>query len=193
MRMEDLIDAIKKHGDLDDETIIDAGSNGADSGWGGFTYTGDCEEFYEENKALIWEMLQIGAEEFGCKSAVEFVGQFRRADMADDESGFKNLCAWYALEEGGRWLADNIERLKEEATDEFRDDYEMFKEDAKQDARRKELTGWTGGAARSYVEETERYSVKENRPCDFDRVNWDEIAEEWEDDYEEEEEEEDED
>jgi hypothetical protein len=97
---------IKDHCELEDDAIIDAGRHGADAGWGGFSYTKDCCEFYEANKEEIWELLREAADGQGLKP-LELVAQFGRSDMADDPDGLENLLAWFALEEVGRWLEDN--------------------------------------------------------------------------------------
>jgi len=115
---ETLYAAIKAHCSLDDEEIVSAGQHGADTGWGGFTYTADCCEFYAANKAAIWELAQEMADDFGYKSVPELVATFNRADMADTPDGFENLLAWFALEEVGRWLADNPQTEDEEEDEE---------------------------------------------------------------------------
>ena len=107
--MRKLVDAIKAHGGLEDAEIIDAGNHGADAGWGGFTYTTDCVDFYDANEEAIWELLRESADDMGVKP-LELVASFGRADMAEDASGFKNLLAWFALEEAGRWLESQAER-----------------------------------------------------------------------------------
>ena len=113
MDMRKLVEAVRAHGGLENAEIIDAGNHGADAGWGGFTYTSDCVEFYAANEEAIWELLRESADDMGVKP-LELVASFRRADMADDPSGFKNLLAWFALEEAGRWLESQAEREGEE-------------------------------------------------------------------------------
>ena len=105
----ELLKAIRDHAGLELATIRDAGTHGADSGFGGFTYYGDTSEFYEANHALLWQLLSEDAEEFGYDSVPAFVASFNRADMADDETGFECLVSWYALETAGRWLTDRQE------------------------------------------------------------------------------------
>ena len=60
---KDLVKAVKKHGGLDDQELMDAAEHGADSGWGGFTYYKDTTEFYDKNEELIWELLEGQADE----------------------------------------------------------------------------------------------------------------------------------
>jgi hypothetical protein len=99
--------AIKNHSELEDYSIIEAGQHGADAGWNGFIYTKECIEFYEQNESDIWELLREESESMGYKNPQEMISGFRRQDMLDDPDQFKNLLAWFALEEIGRWLEDD--------------------------------------------------------------------------------------
>ena len=101
-----LLRAIREHGSLELQDIIDAGEHGADAGWSGFTYYGDTTDFYRANEGLLWELLAADADAFGYASVPAFVGSFVRADIADDRTGFECLVSWYALETAGRWLGD---------------------------------------------------------------------------------------
>lgn len=105
--MQELIDAIKKHSGLDDEHII-AASQHADTGWSGLTYRKDCCEFFDANSKAIWDMVVDMAERVGGKP-LELVARFGRSDMADTWDGLRNLLAWFALEEAGRWLESQVE------------------------------------------------------------------------------------
>jgi hypothetical protein len=105
----DLIRAIREHSDLELAAIRDAGTGGADMGFGGFTYTSEAAEFTEANSNLIDELLQYDAEEFGYEDVASFVGTFNRSDMTDTLEGYKCLLAWYALETAGHWLNDRRE------------------------------------------------------------------------------------
>jgi len=104
-----LIRAIREHAGLELSTIRDAGNYGADAGFGGFTYYGDTSDFVAANRSLVWEILSGDADDFGFDSVPAFVASFNRADIADDETGFDCLIAWYALETAGRWLNDRKE------------------------------------------------------------------------------------
>lgn len=95
--------AIRRHAELDDAQIIEAGRYGADAGWPGFTYTRDCAEFYQTNKTNIWNLLNETADDLG-EPVLKMIAGFNRADMAYSDDGFENLLAWFALEEVGRWL-----------------------------------------------------------------------------------------
>jgi hypothetical protein len=102
----ELIRAIRDHSSLELSSIRDAGTYGADSGFGGFTYTADGAEFTEKNAALIDELLQVDADSMGYDDVSAFVASFNRSDMADTLDGYKCLVAWYALETAGHWLND---------------------------------------------------------------------------------------
>jgi hypothetical protein len=100
-----LYKAIKQHSGLEYESMIDAGNYGASGGFGGFVYYTDTCEFYDNNRGIIWELLEQDAEEYGFDNVIAFVGSFNGANDVHDEATFKNLCAWYVLETIGRWIA----------------------------------------------------------------------------------------
>lgn len=105
----DLLRAIRKHSGLELASIRDAASYGADSGFGGFTYTSDGADFTDANARLLDEILQLDADDFGYDNVSAFVASFSRADMTDTLDGYKCLISWYALETVGRWLNDRRE------------------------------------------------------------------------------------
>lgn len=106
----EMVEEIKNRLSYDDEPSVakDVAEYGADAGFGGFTQTTDCVEFYEQFEEEIWEMLRESADNLG-ESVPGMIANFGRADMADDADGFKNLLAWFALEEVCRELAENPE------------------------------------------------------------------------------------
>ena len=104
MSYETLYKAIKRHSGMDKEQIIEAGEHGADAGWPGFTYYTDTVKFYDKYHDQIWELAIEEAGEFGNKNVFEMCAGFKVADSVDDVDSMKNLMAWYALEEVGRWL-----------------------------------------------------------------------------------------
>lgn len=102
-----MLEAVKKHSEMEEDAIQEAGEHGADCGWPGFTYTSDCVEFYDKHEDAIMDMVLEDAKEFGYKDVASFVASFARTDMLDTGAeGFKNLLAWYVLETVGRALAD---------------------------------------------------------------------------------------
>lgn len=108
---ERMVEDIKERIGADEEPgyIKEVAEHGADAGWGGFTYTSECVEFYQKHKDVIWEMLRDDADSMGYSNPMEMVASFNRSDMAQSEDGLKNLLAWYALEMVCRRLADQIE------------------------------------------------------------------------------------
>lgn len=105
----ELLRAIRDHSGLDLASIREAGEHGADAGWVGFTYTSDGAEFFRANRETIWSMLEDDANAMGCENVCAFVASFTRADMTNTPDGFECLCAWYALEEVGRYMIDRHE------------------------------------------------------------------------------------
>lgn len=108
MDMPQRILAIRKHSGMTPRQIVQAGEHGADTGWPGFTYTADCCEFFDAHAEDIWEQLDNMAENLGSKNVAELIAGFGRTDMAYCWDGFRNLLAWFALEEAGHWLANII-------------------------------------------------------------------------------------
>ncbi len=117
MSYEAMVKDIKERLGADEEpsVIEDVANHGADAGFGGFTYTADCVEFYDTHERVIMEMVADEAEDFGYPNVPAFVASFARADMADSLDGYKNLLAWYALEKVCRRLADEGEAETAEA------------------------------------------------------------------------------
>jgi hypothetical protein len=106
----ELLRAIREHSGMEMSSIEEAGMHGADAGWPGFTYTNDGADFYRANQRTITELLAEDADDFGYENVAAFVASFTRADMTDVEDGYECLCAWYALETVGRYMADRKER-----------------------------------------------------------------------------------
>jgi hypothetical protein len=88
------------------EEAQDIAEHGADCGFPYITYTSDTVDIYNKFESEIWEELSQDAEEFGHKSVAEFVGTFRRNDMANDPDQFKNLLVWYMCEKVAHELSE---------------------------------------------------------------------------------------
>jgi hypothetical protein len=114
MDMKDLVRAIKKHSGMDNEQIAEAGEQGAEGGYPGFSYYRDTADFYDENAELIWELLNDEADDLGEKHALAMIANFREARSVVDDDSFKNLMSFFALEEAGRWLGEQRDFEKEE-------------------------------------------------------------------------------
>ena len=105
-RIVRLTRAIREHGGLEMSSIRDAGTYGADGGFGGFTYTTDAAEFYRDNADDIDALLQDDADSMGYENVAQLVATFGRADMTDTRDGHDCLLAWYALETVGHFWND---------------------------------------------------------------------------------------
>jgi hypothetical protein len=103
---EQLAEAIREHSSMDNDQIREAGKYSADAGWPGFTYTVDGADFYRANAEHIDELLADMADSMGLDNVAALIATFTRADMADTRDSRDCLLAWFALEEVGRWLAD---------------------------------------------------------------------------------------
>lgn len=108
-------------GDDDARQIaIDAGNNGANAGWSGFTYYSDTCAFASQHRTAIAACVSEMAEEMG-EGVIEFVRGFNCLDDEtpdqaiaaalwgtcgddDDVMQVENALAWFALEEVGRAL-----------------------------------------------------------------------------------------
>ena len=99
-----LLKAIKKHSNMEEDEIMQAGQHGADAGWPGFTYYTDTVKFYDKNADDIWELANLMADDLGEKSTLEMIGKFNGAKNVSSDDTFKNLMSWFALEEIGHWL-----------------------------------------------------------------------------------------
>lgn len=101
---ERLLAAIREHSGMDDAQIIEAGQHGADTGWPEFCYYADTDRFYQANEEAIYELLNEECEAMGHSNVEQMISQFQRADMLSSAAGRRQLLAWFALEEIGRWL-----------------------------------------------------------------------------------------
>lgn len=91
------------------DSLGDIASHGADSGWGGLTYTRDCVELFDQYGSEIWELAVQQAEDMGCKNVADMIAGFTRADMLGDLDTFKNLMVWFAAEEYARQITESTE------------------------------------------------------------------------------------
>ena len=104
--MDDLVKAVRAHHNFDDEQMREIAEHGADTGWPGFTMTSECCEFFDKHALPLWEMLQQQAEDMGEGNVCEHVAKFKRSDMIEHWDMFRNLLAWWALEEAARYVTD---------------------------------------------------------------------------------------
>lgn len=102
--VQKMIRAIRRQ--LSISALVDVRDHGADSGFSGFIYTAECVRFYNRHEDAIWQLLRSNADDMGYDSATALIATFKRKDMLDDPDQFKNLLAWFALEEVARGLTD---------------------------------------------------------------------------------------
>ena len=73
-------------------------------------YYSDTVKFYDEFEGEIWDMLHEENENFGSNNILETIGKFNGAKNVFSLKQFKNLLAWYAVEETCRKLLDEQEK-----------------------------------------------------------------------------------
>ena len=73
-------------------------------------YYSDTVKFYDEFEDEIWDMLHEDTENFGNDNILQTIGQFNGAKNVGSLDQFKNLLAWYAVEETCRKLLDEKEQ-----------------------------------------------------------------------------------
>jgi hypothetical protein len=73
-------------------------------------YYSDTVKFYDQFEDEIWDMLHEEHENFGSNNILETIGQFNGAKNVGSLDQFKNLLAWYAVEETCRKLLDEKEQ-----------------------------------------------------------------------------------
>lgn len=97
-----MINAIKRR--LDAATRRDVVRHGASAGFSGFTYYTDTTKFYNKHETAIWELLEEQYEDYGHDNPMQMIAAFNGAKQVTDLTTFKNLLAWFALEEVCRQL-----------------------------------------------------------------------------------------
>lgn len=115
--MKDLLKAVREHSGMDDDNLRDVANHGASGGFPGFMYYKDTMEFYDKNEDAIWELLEENADSLGEKNPLALIATFQGAKDVHDDASFKNLLAWFALEEAARYLEDNPSERQRSWTD----------------------------------------------------------------------------
>jgi len=85
------------YGENLNEYTHDLATHGAVGGFPGITYYEDTTRIYDAFQSDIWKMLAEDAEGMD-QNVPEFIGNMYGAEHADDETHFKNLLVWYAVE-----------------------------------------------------------------------------------------------
>jgi hypothetical protein len=73
-------------------------------------YYADTTAFYNKFEEEIWEMLFHDHQEFGFNSIPEYIASFNGSKDVGSIDQFKNLLAWYAVEDVARRLLDEKEQ-----------------------------------------------------------------------------------
>ena len=73
-------------------------------------YYGDTSKFYDQFEDEIWEMLEEDTSSFGNQNIFETISQFNGAKNVGSLTQFKNLLAWYSVEETCRKIVDEREQ-----------------------------------------------------------------------------------
>lgn len=100
MEKSKLLKAVIEHSGMSLQEI--AGIMSAADGYCGFTYYNQTNEFYDKYSDLIWEKLYELADDMGEENLLKVISGFGIANQVDDDKTFKNLLAWFALEESAR-------------------------------------------------------------------------------------------
>ena len=62
-------------------------------------YYSDTVKFYDEHEEEIWELLEEHSENYGFDNVLQFIGSFTGSKNVGDMAQFKNLLAWWSVEE----------------------------------------------------------------------------------------------
>ena len=62
-------------------------------------YYSDTVKFYDEHEEEIWELLDDHSQNYGSDNVLQFIGGFNGAKNIGSLALFKNLLAWWSVEE----------------------------------------------------------------------------------------------
>jgi hypothetical protein len=97
-----------KDGSINLEEVVKHGCvNGCVSS---LIYYEDTVKFHDKFEDEIWEMLYNEYEEFGFKSILEYIASFNGSKNVGSLEQFKNLLAWYSVENVARQILDEQEQ-----------------------------------------------------------------------------------
>jgi len=97
-----------KDGSINLEEVVKHGCvNGCVSS---LIYYEDTVKFHDKFEEEIWEMLYDEHEDFGFKSITEYIASFNGSKEVCSIDQFKNLLAWYAVENVARQILDEKEQ-----------------------------------------------------------------------------------
>jgi hypothetical protein len=75
-------------------------------------YYTDTIKFHDKFENEIWEMLYNEYQDFGYKNIPEYIASFNGSKDIGSIDQFKNLLAWYAVENVARQILDEEENKK---------------------------------------------------------------------------------
>jgi hypothetical protein len=97
-----------KDGSINLEEVVKYGCvNGCVSS---LIYYADTVKFHDKFEEEIWEMLYDEYQEFGFNSIPEYIASFNGSKEVGSLMQFKNLLAWYAVENVSRQILDEKEQ-----------------------------------------------------------------------------------
>ena len=73
-------------------------------------YYSDTVKFYDKFEDEIWDMLEEDTNQFGNDNILQTISQFNGAKNVGGLDQFKNLLAWYSVEETCRKILDEKEK-----------------------------------------------------------------------------------
>jgi hypothetical protein len=99
-----------KDGSINLEEVVKHGCvNGCVSS---LIYYTDTIKFHDKFENEIWEMLYNEYQDFGYKNIPEYIASFNGSKDIGSIDQFKNLLAWYAVENVARQILDEEENRK---------------------------------------------------------------------------------
>ncbi|MCE3238709.1 MAG: hypothetical protein K0R24_1690 [Gammaproteobacteria bacterium] len=87
------------------DEIKDIVNHGISGGFSGMTYYKETVAFHDKHEEEIWERLNDNADSQGC-TALELLSHFNGQKQVTSMDAFKNMLAWYAVEEACREIID---------------------------------------------------------------------------------------
>lgn len=101
-----VLSELKDHQDYEDRPcgwLKEIVQHGCQSGIvGALIYYHDTVAFYDKHEKEIWDRLENEYQEFGFKTPLEMVASFNGGERIGGQTQFKNLLAWWIVEETAR-------------------------------------------------------------------------------------------
>jgi len=104
MKNTQLYKTVKEMHDIEEcKEIVNNGCIGGTS----LIYYTETTKFYDENESDIWELMEKQSDEMGCANVFEFLSGFSKDYLPTDDTTFKNMLAWYAIEEMAKMILED--------------------------------------------------------------------------------------